>query len=507
MVMDEALQRNKYILQAKRISKAFPGVQALDGVDLNIEAGKVHALMGENGAGKSTLMNILIGIHSPDSGGLFFEGEPVHFNGVHDALKAGLSMIHQELLPFPDLTVAENIFMGNEPVRFAGWIDRKQMNRQAAALLRKLGVDIATTRMMRELSISEMQMVEIAKALSNKAKVIIMDEPTSAITSREVSTLFDIINDLTRQGIAVIYISHKMDEILRIADTITVMRDGRHIATRDKTQLDDNQLISLIVGRELRSVFNKTSFPRGETLLAVDHLSGNAFQDISFAVHSGEIVGIAGLMGAGRTEIVNAIFGLEKVRSGDIFVKGRKVSISSPAGAIRNGIGLVSEDRKKFGLVLSGSVQHNISLSSLDKCSKNFFLNPAMEASLAAAQIRSLGIKTPSAGQIVNLLSGGNQQKVVLGKVLLNDPDIVILDEPTRGIDIGAKAEIYQLISQLAASGKAVLMISSELTEILGMSDRILVVKEGRIRATLSRAEATQELIMEYLMSKSNPAA
>ncbi len=505
MAMDEAHSRNKYILQAKRISKSFPGVQALDGVDLDIEKGKVHALMGENGAGKSTLMNILIGIHAPDAGQLFFEGRPVRFGGVYNALKAGLSMIHQELLPFPDLTVAENIFMGNEPVKFAGWIDRKQMNRDAAVLLQKLGVKIAPSRMMRELSISEMQMVEIAKALSNKAKVIIMDEPTSAITSREVAVLFNIINDLTRQGIAVIYISHKMDEILRIADTITVMRDGKHIATREKKELDNNQLISLIVGRELRSIFNKPGLPAGEMLLSVTGLSGHAFQDVSFNVRSGEIVGIAGLMGAGRTEIVNAIFGLEKIHAGAVSVRGRQLQITSPADAIRNGIGLVSEDRKKFGLVLSASVQHNISLSSLDRCRKSFFLHPGKEAALVARQIRSLGIKTPSARQTVNLLSGGNQQKVVLGKVLLNDPDILILDEPTRGIDIGAKAEIYQLIYQLAASGKAILMISSELTEILGMSDRVLVVKEGRIRAGLSRAEATQERIMEYLMSNPNP--
>ncbi len=503
--MDEARAATRYILQAKQISKSFPGVQALDRVDLDIEKGKVHALMGENGAGKSTLMNILIGIHSSDAGQLVWEGRPVRFNGVYDALQAGLSMIHQELLPFPDLTVAENIFMGKEPVKFAGWIDRRQMDRQAAALLRKLGVDIPPSRMMRELSISEMQMVEIAKALSNNAKVIIMDEPTSAITSREVATLFGIIRDLTRQGIAVIYISHKMEEILQIADTITVMRDGRHIATRDKDQLDNDQLIALIVGRELRTIFNKTSLTFGETQLSVAQLSGEAFRDISFAVRRGEIVGIAGLMGAGRTEIVNAIFGLEKIHSGDIFIKGRKVRIKSPADAIRNGIGLVSEDRKKFGLVLSASVRHNISLSSLHKCRSGIFLHAGKETALVTEQIRSLGIKTPSANQKVNLLSGGNQQKVVLGKVLLNDPEIIILDEPTRGIDIGAKAEIYQLITRLAASGKAILMISSELTEILGMSDRVLVVKEGRIRASLSRTEATQELIMEHLMSHPNP--
>lgn len=502
--MDQKRLDDRYILQAKQISKSFPGVQALESVDLDIERGKVHALMGENGAGKSTLMNILIGIHTPDSGQLFFEGRPVRFSGVHDALQAGLSMIHQELLPFPDLTVAENIFMGKEPVKFAGWIDSKEMNRQAAALLKRLGVDIPASRMMRELSISEMQMVEIAKALSNRAKLIIMDEPTSAITSREVNTLFGIINGLTREGIAIVYISHKMDEILRIADTITVMRDGRHIATRNKHQLDNDQLITLIVGRELRSVFNKIMLPLGETLLAVKGLSGEAFKDISFELRRGEIVGIAGLMGAGRTEMVNAIFGLEDIHSGEVLVKGRKVRIKSPADAIRNGIGLVSEDRKKFGLVLSGTVRHNISLSSLDRCRKSLFLHAGKETALVTEQIRSLGIKTPSANQAVNLLSGGNQQKVVLGKVLLNDPEIIILDEPTRGIDIGAKAEIYQLITRLAASGKAVLMISSELTEILGMSDRVLVVREGQIRATLSRAEATQELIMEHLMSNPN---
>ena len=492
----------QYILRAENISKSFPGVKALDNVQISIERGKVHAVLGENGAGKSTLMKILIGMLAPDSGEIYYKGERIKFTSVHDAIKTGLSMIHQELLPFPELSIAENIFMGYEPTsKFPGWINQKEMNKSAALLMNKLGSKVRVTKAMKELSIAEMQMAEIAKAISNKAEIIIMDEPTSALSNREVDILFGIIEELKHQGIAIIYISHKMDEILRISDTITIMRDGKHITTCDKSELDHDQLIALIVGRELNSIFDKKEINPGEVVLSVTELTGAKFKAINFNVRRGEIVGIAGLMGSGRTEIVNAIYGLEKILKGEIIVKGKKVKIRSPRDAIKNSIGLVSEDRKKFGLVLTSSVKHNITISSLRKCSNGPFLNLKKENQIVNEQIQKLSIKTSSPDQIVNFLSGGNQQKIVISKVLLNDADIIIFDEPTRGIDIGAKSEIYKLMTQLVKDGKAIILISSELTEILGMSDRILVIHEGAIKVELSKAEATQELIMKHAMA------
>ena len=492
----------QYILRAENISKSFPGVKALDNVQISIERGKVHAVLGENGAGKSTLMKILIGMLAPDSGEIYYKGERIKFTSVHDAIKTGLSMIHQELLPFPELSIAENIFMGNEPTsKFPGWINQKEMNKSAALLMNKLGSKVRVTKAMKELSIAEMQMAEIAKAISNKAEIIIMDEPTSALSNREVDILFGIIEELKHQGIAIIYISHKMDEILRISDTITIMRDGKHITTCDKSELDHDQLIALIVGRELNSIFDKKEINPGEVVLSVTELTGAKFKAINFNVRRGEIVGIAGLMGSGRTEIVNAIYGLEKILKGEIIVKGKKVKIRSPRDAIKNSIGLVSEDRKKFGLVLTSTVKHNITIASLRKCSNGPFLNLKKENQIVDEQIQKLSIKTSSPDQIVNFLSGGNQQKIVISKVLLNDADIIIFDEPTRGIDIGAKSEIYKLMTQLVKDGKAIILISSELTEILGMSDRILVIHEGAIKVELSKAEATQELIMKHAMA------
>jgi inositol transport system ATP-binding protein len=447
-------------------------------------------------------MKILIGMLAPDSGEIYYKGERIKFTSVHDAIKTGLSMIHQELLPFPELSIAENIFMGNEPTsKFPGWINQKEMNKSAALLMNKLGSKVRVTKAMKELSIAEMQMAEIAKAISNKAEIIIMDEPTSALSNREIDILFGIIEELKLQGIAIIYISHKMDEILRISDTITIMRDGKYITSCNKSELDHNQLIALIVGRELSSIFDKQEISPGEIVLSVAGLTGAKFKEINFNVRRGEILGIAGLMGSGRTEIVNAIYGLEKIIKGDIVIKGKKVTIRSPRDAIKNSIGLVSEDRKKFGLVLSSSVKHNITISSLSKCSNGPFLNLKKENEIVDEQIQKLSIKTSSPDQIVNFLSGGNQQKIVISKVLLNDADIIIFDEPTRGIDIGAKSEIYRLMTQLVKEGKSIILISSELTEILGMSDRILVIHEGAIKVELSKAEATQELIMKHAMA------
>ena len=491
-----------WLLKAENISKSFPGVKALDKVNLTIEGGKVHTIIGENGAGKSTLMKILMGILLPDEGEILYKGVKVKLMSVQEAIKTGISMIHQELLPFPELSIAENIFMGNEPTsRIPGWINKREMNKNGALLMDKLGAKVDVTRAMKELSIAEMQMVEIAKAISNQSEVIIMDEPTSALSNREIAILFSIIEELKQQGIAIIYISHKMDEIFKISDTITVMRDGKHITTCAINAIDQKKLISLIVGREINSIFDKKENTPGEVILSVTELTGEKFKDINFNLRRGEILGIAGLMGSGRTEIVNSIYGLEKIVKGDIFINGKKVKIRSPKDAIKNSIGLVSEDRKKYGLVLGSSVKHNISLSSLEKCKNGLFLNLKEENEIANAQINKLNIKTSSSDQLANYLSGGNQQKIVIAKVLLNDADIIIFDEPTRGIDIGAKSEIYKLMTQLATEGKALIVISSELPEILGLSDRILVIIEGEIKAELSQAEATQELIMKHAMA------
>ncbi len=491
-----------WLLKAENISKSFPGVKALDKVNLTIEGGKVHTIIGENGAGKSTLMKILMGILLPDEGEILYKGVKVKLMSVQEAIKTGISMIHQELLPFPELSIAENIFMGNEPTsRIPGWINKREMNKNGALLMDKLGAKVDVTRAMKELSIAEMQMVEIAKAISNQSEVIIMDEPTSALSNREIAILFSIIEELKQQGIAIIYISHKMDEIFKISDTITVMRDGKHITTCAINAIDQKKLISLIVGREINSIFDKKENTPGEVILSVTELTGEKFKDINFNLRRGEILGIAGLMGSGRTEIVNSIYGLEKIVKGDIFINGKKVKIRSPKDAIKNSIGLVSEDRKKYGLVLGSSVKHNISLSSLEQCKNGLFLNLKEENEIANAQINKLNIKTSSSDQLANYLSGGNQQKIVIAKVLLNDADIIIFDEPTRGIDIGAKSEIYKLMTQLATEGKALIVISSELPEILGLSDRILVIREGEIKAELSQAEATQELIMKHAMA------
>lgn len=489
------------LLRAENISKSYPGVKALDNVQLQVKKGEVHALMGENGAGKSTLMKILIGMLQPDSGTIYFKDQPVQFRSVHDALSAGFSMIHQELLPFPELTVAENIFMGREPVYFAGWINKNKMQADAEALMQRLGVSINVNRRMKRLSIAEMQMVEIAKAIANRSDIIIMDEPTSAISGKEVEVLFKIIKELTREGIAVIYISHKMNEILEIADTVTVMRDGKYIDTRPAKELNNQVLIQMIVGRELQSVFEKRNVISGETVLEVEGLSGTGFKDVHFKLKRGEIIGVAGLMGAGRTEMVETIFGLHKKTSGTIRVKGRAVNINSPKRAIQHGLGLITEDRKQTGLILSASVKNNITLASLKRHNNSsVWIHPSKEVRVADTAIKEFNIKTPSRNQVVNNLSGGNQQKVVLAKVLLNQPEIIIFDEPTRGIDIGAKAEIYKMITGLATEGKAIIVISSELPEILGLSDRILVIRNGKLSAELNGATATQEEIMRYAM-------
>ena len=476
-----------FILQARNLSKAFSGVKALDGVDFDVVRGQVHALAGENGAGKSTLMRVLARIDSADSGEVVFSGRVIR-------------MIHQELMPFPEMTVAENISMGREPTRWMpGWLDKPAMNRTAQRLLERLGVALPPTRKMKDLSVAEMQTVEIARALACEADVILMDEPTSAISGREVEALLDVIRDLQRRGVAVIYTSHKLDEIFRIADAVTVLRDGRLVATLPIGELDENRLIALMVGRELETAPPAARKERGEVALEVRGLSRpGRFRNVSFQVRRGEILGIAGLMGAGRTDLAAAIFGLKPAGKGEILVGGRKVQIESPADAIACGIAMVGEDRQEYGLVPRMSVKHNITLASLRRCCRGPVIDHRIENDVAGTQIRAFSIRTRDRNQQVRFLSGGNQQKVVIAKALLADPAILILDEPTRGIDIAAKAEVYAIVSRLAREGKAIIMVSSELPEILSLSDRILVMRGGEITAELNPRDTTQEEILKY---------
>ncbi|MCF2486609.1 sugar ABC transporter ATP-binding protein [Dyadobacter sp. CY347] len=496
------------ILKVSNLSKSFSGVKALDNVHFELKRGEVHALMGENGAGKSTFMKILIGLLAPDSGEISFEGTDLRNSNVSDTLKRGISMIHQEILIIPELTVAQNIFLGREKELSgrkdwtSGWLNDTAIDKKAAVLLEEMGVNIDRKAKMKHLSVAQMQMVEIAKAISNDAKVIIMDEPTSAISDKEVDTLFKIIKDLRAKGVSIIYISHKMDEIFEISDTITVLRDGQYIATKSAVELDKPSLIAMMVGREIDHMFPESNSAKGDLALSINGLCRKGqFSDINFEVHAGEILGFAGLMGAGRTEIARVIFGLDKLDGGEIRIKNKSVINKTPREAIENGIGYVSEDRKGLGFIPGMSVKDNTTLASMNRHRKGIFIDQTSERISTEQMIDDLRIKTADMDQKVTYLSGGNQQKVVIGKVLLAAPEIIILDEPTRGVDVGAKFEIYKLIRNLADKGIAIIMISSELSEILGMSDRILVLSKGKQTAILSRAEATQELIMKYAVA------
>jgi len=485
------------VLMMENISKAFPGVKALNDVQLTVRKGTVHALMGENGAGKSTLMKVLIGIYIPDSGTITFQGKTVHINDTETALKLGISMIHQELSPVPYMTVAENIFLGREPLGRWGLIDKRKMLADTKALLSRLEIHIDPSTVMKDLSVANTQMVEIAKAISYDAGLIIMDEPTSAITEREVAHLFRMIRSLKEKGVAIIYITHKMDEVFQIADEITVFRDGKHIATVPAAQTNKNSLIAMMVGRELTSIFPKSEAPIGEVVLSVSNLTRKGIiHDVSFDLRRGEILGLAGLMGAGRTEVIEGIFGIKKIDSGEIRVKGQKVQINTPADAIRNGLALLTEDRKLTGIMGVLPVRDNIIVASLGSYEKRGLLNKRLINETCNREKGRLEIRTPNMDQVIKLLSGGNQQKVLVSRWLLTVPDILILDEPTRGIDVGTKAEIHRLMCKLAQDGKAIIMISSELPEILGMSDRVLVMHEGRVGGEFERKDATQESIM-----------
>ncbi|WP_026783902.1 sugar ABC transporter ATP-binding protein [Pleomorphomonas koreensis] len=488
-----------WLLEMVGISKSFPGVRALDDVCLRVRAGSVHALIGENGAGKSTLMKVLNGMYRPDAGEIRLRGEPVQINGLKGALDLGISMIYQELNPIPAMTVAENIFIGREPVYGrSGVVNRRKMNADARRLFETLGLDMNPSARLSSLSVAEMQMVEIAKAISFDSEIIVMDEPTSAITDREVEKLFEIIRTLKAANKAVIYISHKMNELFQIADEMTVMRDGRYIDTQPTDRLTPQSLISMMVGRRIDEMFPKEDVPLGEVVLSVDGLTqAGRVRNVSFELRRGEILGIAGLMGAGRTELVETIFGIRKASAGQVRIDGRPVAIASPRDAIRHRIALVSEDRKLMGLNLRASVKDNVSLIDLGRyCNLGGVIRARQEVDVVRRQIDRFKIKVSSYRQIVDTLSGGNQQKVVIAKWILTDPEIIILDEPTRGIDVGAKSEIHKIMVALAREGKAIIMISSELPEVLGMSDRILVMHDGEVTGEYARADFNQEAVM-----------
>jgi inositol transport system ATP-binding protein len=486
------------LLRMTGISKAFPGVQALDDVHLDAEAGSVHALMGENGAGKSTLMKVLAGIYRADTGRIELDGQEANIPDSATALRLGIAMIHQELSPVPAMMVAENIYLGREPVNRFKLVDKKQMIADAQAVFDKWQIDVNPRRVMKTLSVAQMQMVEIAKAISTDARLIIMDEPTSAITEREVEHLHRMIRSLRESGVAIIYITHKMDEVFKIADKVTVFRDGKHVATLPAAELDRQKLITLMVGRELTHLFPKEEVAIGEVVMSVRGLTRHGvIDDISFDLRRGEILGLAGLMGAGRTEVLEAIFGVTKVDAGEILINGKPVTIKSPADAIEAGMGLLTEDRKLTGIMGALSVRDNMTIANLNRFSPGWILRKRRMEAACLAQRDALAIKTPSLAQLIKNLSGGNQQKVLVSRWLLTLPDVLMIDEPTRGIDVGAKSEIHRLMSGLAKEGKAILMVSSEMPEILGMSDRVLVMAGGRITAEFSRAEVTQEKVLE----------
>ncbi len=480
------------------IDKSFPGVHALDHVHFDVNRGEVHALMGENGAGKSTLMKVLTGIYTKDSGTIMYEGKEVEFHNAREAQDAGVVIVHQELNMVGHLTVAQNIFIGRE-FKKGIKIDDKKMNEEAKKLFDRLNIDIDPTATMSDLTVGKQQMCEIAKAISHEAKVIVFDEPSAALTEAEIQELFKIIRDLREQQLGIVYISHRMDEIKVITDRVTVMRDGGYVGTLITKDCTKDDIINMMVGRVIYEEPKTKSLVPDDApvVLKVEHLNaGKMVQDVSFELRKGEILGFSGLMGAGRTETARAIFGADPKESGDIYINGKKVDINSPEDAVKNGIGYLSEDRKRFGIVVRKTIAENSTLASLDRYMKGIFIDKKKENEVTKKYVDSLATKTPSIDQLVVNLSGGNQQKVVIAKWLVRDCEILIFDEPTRGIDVGAKNEIYKLMNRLAAEGKSIIMISSEMTEILRMSDRIIVMCEGKVTGEIGIEEVSQEKIM-----------
>ncbi|MFN8473002.1 MAG: sugar ABC transporter ATP-binding protein [Anaerolineae bacterium] len=490
------MSERRPVFEAQHVSKSFGGVHALQDVHLAIYAGEVHAVLGENGAGKSTLIKIITGVYQPDAGELSLDGSPVHFSNTREAQAAGIAAIYQEPSLFPDLDIAENILVGRQPRTRRG-IAWKQMYAEASALLQRLGLALDPRTKARELSVAQQQVVEIARALSLNARVLIMDEPTSSLTQNEVEELFGIVRQLRASGTAVIFISHRLEELFALADRVTILRDGQYVATQSMADVTTDDLIRMMVGRDLGELFPKQDVVAGDVVLAVEGLTvEGSFSDVSFELRKGEILGMAGLVGAGRTNVARAIFGIEPSTAGVIKLDGKPVTIKSADEAMALGIGYVPEDRKEHGLVLQMSIGENITLPVLPSFARLGWLDRKREQKAAAVGSQQLEVKMTGVDQLAGQLSGGNQQKVVLAKWLGTRPRVLILDEPTRGIDVGTKAAVHRLMSSLAAEGIAILMISSELPEILGMSDRILVMREGRLTGQFTRAEATQEKIM-----------
>jgi len=486
-------------LRVSNIEKSFPGVKALDRIDFSVRKGTVHALCGENGAGKSTLMKIINGIYKPDAGQIFIDGNEVRIQNPIQARKYGIAMIAQELNYVPEMTVEENLFLGRLPVNKLGGVDWKKLRKQTEAFLKAENLSYRPDQKMKTLTVSNIQMLEIIKAISNNAQIIVMDEPTSAITQKEVDMLFQKIADLKAQGVSIIYISHKMDEVFRIADDITVLRDGTVVESHPADELDIDKVIALMVGRKMENVYPKEEVALGEKVLEVKKLySAGTFEDISFHIRRGEIIGFAGLVGAGRTELMRSIFGLDGYTSGKIIKDGKELEIRKAADSIRNEIVMLSEDRRRYGILPVRSVRENTSISSLEKVIYNGFAHEKKERTLVNQYFKKMNVRTPSLETAIQSLSGGNQQKVLLAKWMMRNPDVMILDEPTRGIDVGAKFEIYKLMTEMAKDEKAVIMVSSELPELIGMCDRIYVMNQGRITGELQQEEFSQETIMKY---------
>lgn len=496
----EGQRMAEYRLEMKGVVKTFPGVKALDHVDFKLRPGTVHALMGENGAGKSTLMKCLFGIYRMDEGEIFYEGKKVNIKDPLMALNLGVAMVHQELQPIPERSVAENIFVGRYPMRSI-LVDHEKMYEKAAQVLKEVHLNYDPRAKLKTLSVSQMQLVEIAKAVSADCKVLILDEPTSSLTAAEVEALFTIVDELRAKGVSIVYISHKMDEILRISDEVTIMRDGQYIGTWAAKELTTDMIITKMVGRELTNLFPTRCNTPGEVVFEVKNFTSinpRSFRDVSFQLRKGEILGVGGLVGAQRTELMEGLFGIRAHQSGKIYYKGKELRINKPRDAISNGLCLLTEDRRATGIMGVLSVEDNVAISSLSKyLSAGIFINNRKVDQLVKDNVAKLSIKTPSGKTQIQSLSGGNQQKVLIARWLANDPDIFILDEPTRGIDVGAKYEIYCIIADLAAQGKSVIMISSEMSELIGMSDRVMVMCDGRVTGFIDGQKATQESILE----------
>ncbi|KGK86980.1 sugar ABC transporter ATP-binding protein [Clostridium sp. HMP27] len=496
------------VLLMENIDKSFPGVKALKNASLELRKGEVHVLLGENGAGKSTLMKILGGVYTKDSGKIYLEGKETEISGVKDAKAKGISIIFQELNLIDHLTVAENIFIGNEYLQSKQLkvVDYKTMNKKTQEILKELDIDVKPNELVKNLSIGQKQMIEIAKSVSFDAKIIVMDEPTSSLTDKECEKLFQIVNKLKKQGVAIVYISHKLEEFKYIVDRITIMRDGEYVKTVDFKTTTEDELVKLMIGRDLGDRFSNEYVEKGEVAFKIENITSDKVRDVSFEVRAGEIVGLYGLMGSGRTETAMAVVGYDKIKSGKVYIENKEVKIKQPKDAVNAGIAYVSEDRRNLGVVVGFSVAQNINLSSMDKVSSSGIINENEEKEAANRFVKSLSIKTPNVFQKVKNLSGGNQQKVAIAKWLQRDSKVYIFDEPTRGIDIGSKAEIYKLIKDLAKNGHAIIVISSEMPEIIGLSDRVVVMNNGRVTGTVEKdvqdKKGVEEKIMKYAIAK-----